>query len=73
MEKHTIEEKEERLIEVLMDIEEYFSSLRSCNIKIGRLQEKIHRILERIPELQKEQGKLLKEIRELKKLKEENS
>lgn len=73
MEKHTIEEKEERLIEVLMDIEEYFSSLRSCNIKIGRLQEEIHRILERIPELQKEQGKLRKEIRELKKLKEENS
>lgn len=73
MEKHTIEEKEERLIEVLMGIEAYFSSLEECNIKIVGLQQLVHGILERIRELQKEQGKLLKEIRELKKLKEENS
>ena len=73
MENQTIEEKEERLQDVFWDIEMNFSSLRLCNIKLGRLQEEIHGILSRIPELQKEQGKLRKEIRELKKLKEENS
>jgi len=73
MEKQTIEEKEERLQDVFLDIETRFISLRLCNIELGRLQQEIHEILERIPELQKEQGKLRKEIRELKKLKEENS
>lgn len=73
MENQTIEEKQERLQDVLWAIHSSYGHIKTSNTKIGRLQEEIHRAFEYIEELEKEQGKLRKEIRELKKLKEENS
>lgn len=73
MENQTIEEKQERIQGVFSEIHVSYKTIEVYNIKIGRLQENIQREFEGIREYEKEMSKLRKEIRELKKLKEENS